>query len=147
MRARRGLKADREGALYTIEAIVAIFLAFSALACVQSISGHLSPDGNDDLELMSADVLYLLEHGGNGPGRPGLAQTLASPEAWAGQSAALTTEIQGFLPAGCHICLQTPYGDAGDCPPDFAAMSVRPFLAYSGETGAIVDGRIIVWRP
>lgn len=147
MRARQGLIADGEGALYLIEAIVAVLLVFAVLACVQSISGHQSPGDNVDLEQMSTDLLYLLEHGENGPGHPGLAQALSSPAAWSGQSAALAAEIRNILPPGDLVYLQTPYGDAGDCPPDFAAMSVRPFLAYSRESGEIIDGRIVVWRP
>jgi hypothetical protein len=130
-----------------IEAIAAVFLVFAALACVQSISGHQSLGDNDDLEQMSTDLLYLLEHGENGPGHPGLAQALSSPGAWSGQSAVLASEIRSILPAGYKVYLQTPYGDAGDCPPDFVAMSVRPFLAYSRENGEIIEGRIVVWRP
>jgi hypothetical protein len=147
MRGRRALIDDREGALHTMEAIIAAFLLFSALACVQSISGHISPDSNDDLEQMSTDLLYIMEHGQNGPGHPGLAQALSSQAAWSEQSAVLLSEIESHVPAGCYVFLHTPYGDAGKCPPDFVSMTVRPFIAYSPGSGGIIEGRIVVWRP
>jgi hypothetical protein len=147
MRVRQPLIGDREGALHMIEAIIAAFLIFSALACLQTMGGHLLPESDDDVRQMSTDLLYILEHGESGPGHPGLAQALASPSAWSEQSAALVAEICSRVPAGYKVYLHTPYGDAGDRPPDFVAMSVRQFLVYSGESGEIIDGSLIVWRP
>lgn len=147
MRGRKGLIADQEGALHMMEAIVAAFLMFSSVACLHSISGHVSADGNEDLEQMSQDLLYILEHGENGPGHPGLAQALSSQSAWAGQSLALDANIRNRMYAGYKAYLQTPYGDAGDCPPDRVAMSARPFLAYRQETGEMIGCSLIVWRP
>jgi hypothetical protein len=129
-----------------IEAIIAAFLMFSALACLQSISGHVSVDRSDDLEQMSKDLLYLLEHGENGPGHPGLAHTLSSQSAWSDQSLTLITNIRNRMPAGYKVYLRTPYGDEGDCPPDSVTMSVRPFLAYRQETGEMIGCSLIVWR-
>jgi hypothetical protein len=96
---------------------------------------------------MSKDLLYILEHGENGPGHPGLAQALSSPSAWSGQSGALVTNCRNRMPAGYKVYLRTPYGDAGDRPPDRVAMSVRPFLAYRQETGEMIGCSLIVWRP
>jgi hypothetical protein len=129
-----------------IEAIIAAFLMFSALACLQSISGHVSADGSDDLDQMSQDLLYLLEHGENGPGHPGLAQALSSQSAWSDQSLTLVTNIRNRMPAGYKIYLRTPYGDTGDCPPESVTMSVRPFLAYRQETLETIGCSLIVWR-
>jgi hypothetical protein len=147
MKVRRQLIADREGALHMIEAVVAAFLIFSALACVQSISGHLSQDSGDDLTQMTTDLMYILEHGENGPGHPGLARALSSRSVWSEQAAALVSEISSRVPAGYKVYLHTPYGDAGESPPDFVAMSVRPFIAYGEESGDIIDCSLVVWRP
>ncbi len=147
MRERRQLIADSEGALHMIEAVIAAFLIFSVLACIQSISSHVSKDSSDDLTQMSTDLLYILEHGQNGPGHPGLAQALSSRSAWSEQSAALASEMRSYVSAGYKVYLGTPYGDVGDCPPDLASMSVRPFLSYRGETGEIIDCSLVVWRP
>lgn len=144
---RRQLIADSEGALHMIEAVIAAFLIFSVLACIQSMTGHLSQESNDEVQQMSTDLLYLLEHGQNGPGHPGLAQALSSQAAWSEQSAALASEMRSHVPAGYKVYLRTPYGDVGDCPPDLVSMSVRPFLAYCGETGEVIDCSLIVWRP
>jgi hypothetical protein len=130
-----------------IEAIMAAFLIFSALACIQTMSGHLSPESDYDLLQMSTDLLYLLEHGQNGPGHPGLAQALSSQTAWSEHSAALASEMCSHLPAGYKVYIRTPYGDAGDCPPDRGSMAVLPFLAYCWDTGEIIDCSLIVWRP
>jgi hypothetical protein len=130
-----------------MEAIVAAFLMFSAVACLQSISGHVSADGSEDLEQMSQDLLYILEHGENGPGHPGLAQALSSQTAWSEQSLVLDANIRNRMPAGYKVYLRTPYGDTGDCPPDRVAMSVRAFLAYRQETGETIGCSLIVWRP
>jgi hypothetical protein len=43
--------------------------------------------------------------------------------------------------------METPYGSIGDSPPDLAAKSVRPFMAYRQETGEMIDCSLIVWRP
>ncbi len=48
MKGRRQLIADSEGALHMIEAVIAAFLIFSALACIQSMAGNLSPESDDD---------------------------------------------------------------------------------------------------
>jgi hypothetical protein len=147
MRGRRQLIDDSEGALHMIEAVIAAFLIFSTLACIQTTGGHLSADSNEDLRQMSTDLLYILEHGQDGPGHPGLVQALSSRSAWSGQSAALISEMCSHIPAGYKLFLRTPYGDVGDCPPDLASMSVRPFLACCGETGEIIDCSLVVWRP
>ena len=141
-----GLIADSDGALHMIEAVIAAFLLFSALACLQSVSGHISADSSDDLEQLSKDLLYILEHGENGPGHPGLAQALSSESAWSEQSKALVTNSGNRMPAGYRVYLRTPYGDEGDCPPDRVAMSVRPFLAYRQDTGEMIGCSLIVWR-
>jgi hypothetical protein len=130
-----------------IEAIIAAFLIFSALACVQSMAGHLSPESDDDVQQMSTDLLYILEHGQNGPGHPGLTQALSSQSAWSEHSIALASEMCSHLPAGYKVYLRTPYGDAGDCPPDRVSMAVLPFLACCGDTGEIIDCSLVVWRP
>jgi hypothetical protein len=130
-----------------IEAVIAAFLLFSALAGVQAISGHLSRDSNDDVMQMTTDLLYILEHGENRPGHPGLAQALSSQSAWLERLPALESDLRGRMPPGYRVYLRTPYGDAGDCPSDLVTMSVRPFLAYRQETGEVIDCRIVVWRP
>jgi hypothetical protein len=150
MRERRQLIADSEGALHMIEAAIAAFLIFSTLACIQTMAGHLSAESDDDqqqLRQMTTDLLYILEHGQNGPGHPGLAQALSSQTAWSEQSAALVSEMYSYVPAGYKVYLCTPCGDVGDCPPDLVSMSVRPFLAYRVETGEIMDCSLVVWRP
>jgi hypothetical protein len=147
MRERRPLIADSEGALHMIEAAIAAFLIFSALACIQSMTGHLTPESNDDVQQMSTDLLYILEHGQNGPGHPGLAEALSSQKAWSEQSAALTAEVRSHMPTGYKVYLHTPYGDVGDCPPDLVSMAFRPFLAYCVESGEIIDCSLVVWRP
>lgn len=147
MRGQRQLSDDSEGALHMIEAIIAALLIFSALACIQTMAVHLSPESNDDLRQMTTDLLYILEHGQNGPSHPGLAQALSSQAAWSEQSAALASEICSHLPAGYKAYLCTPYGDVGDCPPDLVSMSVRPFLTYGRESGEIIDCSLVVWRP
>jgi hypothetical protein len=147
MRGRRGLISDQEGALHVIEAVIAAFLMLSALACVQSISGHLPHDSSDDLEQMSTDLLYLLEHGQNRQAHPGLAQALSSQTAWSEQSPVLESELRCRLPAGYRVYMRTPYGDIGDSPPDLVEMSIRPFLACCQETGEMLDCNLILWRP
>jgi hypothetical protein len=130
-----------------IEAVIAAFLMFSALAGIQSIAGHIPPDSNDDVLQMTTDLLYILEHGENGPGHPGLASALSSQSAWTELSPMLESDLRGRLPAGYRIYLQTPYGKAGDCPPDLVSMAVRPFLAYRQETGEVIGCSLVVWRP
>ena len=146
MRGQRGLIADHGGALHMIEAVMAALLILSALAGINAISDRPSPDNSDDLRLMSSDLLYIMEQRQNMPGHPGLAQALSSPSAWAEHSPGLVSDLRGYMPAGFRCCLITPYGKAGDCPPDGAAMFVRPFLAYRQETGDIIDCSLIVWR-
>ncbi len=147
MKEQRGLIADQEGALHMIEALIAVVLMFSALACLLSISGHLSQGGNDDLKQMTTDLLYILEHGKNQPGHPALAQSLSSQLAWTAQSPTLESNLRSRMLPGYRAYLQTPYGTIGDCPPDFATMHVRPFLAYRQETGEMIDCSLIIWRP
>jgi hypothetical protein len=130
-----------------IEAVIAAFLLFSTLAGIQGIEGHVSRDSNDDVQQMATDLRYILEHGENRPGHPGLAQTLSAQSAWTEQSSRLESDLRDRLPAGYRVYLQTPYGNIGDCPPDLATMSVRPFLAYRQETGEIIECGIVVWRP
>jgi hypothetical protein len=147
MRGQQGLIADRDGALHIIEGVIAALLLFSALACLQSISGPLSQENSDDVDQLSTDLLYILEHSENRPGHPGLAQALSSQSVWLEQSPALESDLCRRMPAGYMAYLQTPYGDAGDCPPDLAVMSLRPFLAYRQETGEMIGCNLLVWRP
>jgi hypothetical protein len=130
-----------------IEAIVAAFLVFSALAGIQAISGRFYQDSNDDVRQMTTDLLYLLEQGKNRPGHPGLAHALSSQSEWIERSPALESDLRDRLPAGYRVYLLTPYGEVGDCPPDLVTMSVRPFLAYRQETGEMIDCSLVVWRP
>lgn len=146
MRGRRGLIADREGALHVIEAVIAAFLVLSALACVQSISGHIPREGTNDLSQMATDLLYILEHREGRPGHPGLAQALSSQSSWDMHRTALDSDLCSRMPAGYRVYLKTPYGDAGDYPPDIASKIVRPFLAYRQETREMIDCCLVVWR-
>jgi hypothetical protein len=129
-----------------IEAVVAAALMLSAMACLQSISGYPPQDGSDDVARMTTDLMYILEHGQNRPDRPGIAQALSSQSAWEDMSAALESDLRSRMPAGYHVWMDTPYGDIGDCPPDRATMSVRPFIAYRQETGEMIECSLIVWR-
>ena len=147
MRGRKGLIADREGALHMIEAIIAAFLMFSALACLQSISGHTPRESSDDMTQMTTDLLYILEHRENRPGHPGLAQALSTQSAWNKLWPVLESDLRSRMPAGYRVCLKTPYGDTGDCPPDIAPKAIRPFLAYRRETREMIDCCLVVWRP
>jgi hypothetical protein len=147
MRERQGLIADRSGALHVIEATIAAFLMLSAIACLQSISGQQLPDNCDDVAQMATDLLYVLEHGQNRPGHPGLAQTLSSRSSWDNMSPALESDLRGRVPAGYRAFMETPYGSTGDSPPDLATKSVRPFLAYSQETGRMIGCSLVIWRP
>jgi hypothetical protein len=147
MRERRGLIADREGALHVIEAVMAALLMFSALACVQSISGYTPRESSDDMTQMTTDLLYILEHRENQPGHPGLEQALSSQWAWDKLWPALESDLRSRMPAGYRVYLKTPYGDTGDCPPDVAPKAVRSFLAYRQETCEMIDCSLVVWRP
>jgi len=130
-----------------IEAIFAGLIILAALVCISAIPAAPGTDERDDLELMSADLLHVLQYASGSIACPGLAQVLASQTAWDEQSLALASYLRSFMPAGYKACLLTPYGDAGDSPPDCAAMSVRPFLAYRQETGEMIECSLIVWRP
>ncbi len=147
MRGPKGLITDPDGALYTIEALFAGLLIISVLACVNSIPVTAGPDQHDDLKLMSADLLRVLMYAEGDLAHPGLAQVLSSQTAWVEQSPAIAAGLQGFTPAGYRAYLRTPYGDAGDSPPDKVAMSIRPFLAYRQETGEMIECSLVIWRP
>lgn len=147
MRERQGLIADREGALHVIEGVMAAFLVFSALAWVQSISGHTTVESSDDVVQMTTDLLYILEYHENRPDQPGLAQALSSQSAWAEQASLLESDLRSRMPAGYRAYMKTPYGNIGDRPPDLARMNIRPFLAYRQETREVIDCSLIVWGP
>ncbi len=145
---RQGLIADREGALHMIEAVIGAFLMLSCVACLNAMPhGYLQEsDRDDDLRTMSADLLYILEYRDNRPGHPGLAQTLSMPTVWDEQSAAIESDIRSILPSGVRACLVTPYGDAGDYPPDGVVMYTRPFLGFRLDTHEALDCKLILWR-
>lgn len=146
MRGRRRLIDDREGALHTIEAIIGALLMLSCVACLDGMLQDSARESADDLESMSGDLLYVLEYRENRPGHPGLAQALSTPDAWAGLSPAIESDIRDMLPAGVRGCLMTPYGNAGSYPPDGAVMHVRPLLGLRMDTHEVVDCRLILWR-
>lgn len=146
MRGRQGLIADREGALHIIEAIVGALLMLSCMACLSAMPYGFSRENNDDLRAMSADMLYILEYRDNRPGHPGLAQALSTPSAWGEQSSAVESDLRGLLPPGVRGCLITPYGEAGDYPPDGAGMYIRPFLGLRRDTFEAIDCKLILWR-
>jgi hypothetical protein len=148
MRERQGLIADREGAMYMIEAIIGAVLLLSCMACLSSMpQGFARGSGDDsDLRVMSADLLCILEYRDNRPGHPGLAQALSTPGAWLEHSSPIESDISGLLPPDVRGCLVTPYGVTGDFPPDGAAMYVRPFLGWRMDTHEAISCKLIVWR-
>jgi hypothetical protein len=147
MRGPKGLIGDHRGTLYVIEAVISGIMIVSTLACIGIIPDASGVDRCDDLKLMSADLLQVLEGSGGSLMHSGLAQALSSQTAWEGHSHAIECSLRSFMPAGYRVYLRTPYGDAGDCLTDCVPMSVRPFLAYRQETGDIIECSLIVWRP
>jgi hypothetical protein len=131
-----------------IEAIVGAFLMLSCVTCLSAMPHGFSreSDGGDDLRIMSADLLYLLEYRDNSPGHPGLASTLSTPASWSEQSPDIESDIRSFLPPGVMACLVTPYGDTGDFPPDDAVMYARLFLGFRRDTHEAMDCKLILWR-
>jgi len=146
MPGRQGLIADREGALHIIEAIVGALMMLSCVACLSAMPHGFSRESTDDLRAMSADLLYILEYRDNRPGHPGLAQALSTPAAWDEQSSAIESDLRRLLPPGVRGCLITPYGEAGDYPPDGVVMPVRPFLGLRRDTHEAIDCNLILWR-
>jgi hypothetical protein len=148
MLGRQGLIDDREGALHMIEAVIGALLMLSCVTCLSAMPhGYLQEsDCDDDLRTLSADLLYILEYRDNRPGHPGLAQALSMPAVWDERSAAIESDMRSLLPPGIRACLVTPYGDAGDFPPDGAVMYIRPFLVFRLDTHEGIDCKLILWR-
>ncbi len=148
MRGRQGLIADRGGAMHMIEAIIGAILMLSCVACLSAMPrAYLQEsDCDDELRTMSADLLYILEYRDSQPEHPGLARLLSLPGVWDEQSTAIVSDMRNALPTGVRACLVTPYGYAGDYPPDGAAMYTRPFLGFRQDTLETVDCKLILWR-
>ncbi|CAJ36046.1 hypothetical protein RCIX645 [Methanocella arvoryzae MRE50] len=104
------------------------------------------PADTDDLRIMSSDLLNIMEHRGNLPGHPDFAHVITSRDDWEARAPELEADIRTMLPPGSRFFLTTPFGDAGDVPPDCAPKFVRPFQAFVPETNTIVECRLIVWR-
>lgn len=139
------LLTDNSGAIFTAEAVLASLLLISAVACLELTQPVPASDA-EDLGVLAGDLLSILEHRDNSQLHPGLAAALSSPEAWEGQSGTLEADIRSMMPAGVRCYMTTPYGTRGDCPPESAEMAVRPFQAYSRDSGSIIECSLILWR-
>ena len=141
-----GRRTSNVGAVYTVEAAFAAVLLISALALIVHMQPAESPADTDDLRIMSSDLLNIMEHRGNLPGHPDLAHAIASGADWEARAPQIEADIRQMLPPGSRFFLTTPFGEAGDAPPDYAPKYVRPFQAFVPETNTIAECRLIIWR-
>jgi len=134
-----------EAAVHVLEAIMASVLIMAALAYVNASMPVPSSDRPDDLEILSSDVLNVLQYRDNSLEHPGLGFTLSSPARWQDSSGALGADIGHMLPDGVFYYLETPCGVLGQKPVDGVEVCSRPFVACGGD-GKMLDCRMILWR-
>ncbi|MDI6897135.1 DUF7262 family protein [Methanocella conradii] len=134
-----------DGAVHMLEAAVSSVLVVAVLFYINS--APLWPvDGRDDgLRLLSSDILSVLQYRANSPEHPSIGFALYSQEQWRECGNALGSDIERMLPAGVYYCLDTPYGSIGRMPSDGMSVYSRPFVAF-GDTGKMLDCRLILWR-
>jgi hypothetical protein len=140
------LRKDDGGAIFTAEAVLASMLVLSVVACLSLTTTGVT-DSTDDLDIMSGDLLDLLEHRENTLAHPNLGIALSSPDAWEWQRDTLEADVKSMMPAGVQYHLSTPYGTIGERPPGGTPVSVRPFQTYRYDSGTIVECSLVLWRP
>jgi hypothetical protein len=134
-----------EGAVHMLEAIMASVLVVAALVYVNTSASLPVHDHPDDLKVLSADVLNVLQYRANSLEHPGLGFALSSPGQWHDSSGALGADIGRMLPGGVYYYLETPYGGIGQRPADGMEVLSRPFVACGGD-GKMLDCRMVLWR-
>ncbi len=127
------------------EAILASTLVLAALFYVNASAALPVREHPDDLAVLSADILNVLQYRVNSLEHPGLGFALSSPGQWQDSSDALGADIRLMLPGGVYYYLETPYGSLGQRPADGIEAYSRPFLSCGGD-GMMLDCRIILWR-
>lgn len=141
-----GQQTSETGAIYTVEAAFAAVLLIATLAIILQIQPSHPQQDTEDLRVLSADVLNILEYRYNLPGHPDLAHVISSQADWDARSQAMQADVRSMLPPGARFYMSTPFGDTGDVPPEYAPKYVRPFEAFAPETNSIVECKLIIWR-
>ena len=141
-----GQRISETGAVYTVEAAFAAILLISTLALIVHLQPADPQPGTEDLRVLSEDMLNILEYRGNLPGHPDLAHAVASQAEWDARAPELEADVRSMLPPGTRFYLSTPFGSAGDAPPEYAPRHVRPFQAFVPEMNTIAECKLILWR-
>jgi len=133
------------GAVHMLEAAVSSVLVVAVLFYINSAPLWHFDYCDDGVRLLSSDILNVLQYRANSQEHPSIGFALYSQEQWRECAEALGTDIEGMLPAGVYYCLDTPYGSIGRMPSDGMSIYSRPFVAF-GDTGKMLDCRLILWR-
>lgn len=141
-----GRPTSEAGAVYTVEAAFAAILLISTMAIIAHLQPADPQPGTEDLRVISEDMLNILQYRGNLPGHPNLAYVAASQAEWDARAPELEADIRSMLPPGTRFYMSTPFGNAGDRPPEYAPKYVRPLQAFVPETNTIAECKLIVWR-
>jgi len=129
-----------------IEAALASVLVLAVLFFVNSTAIQAHGERPNDLGVLSSDLLDVLTCRGSSLEHPGLGFTLSSGEQWKHSSAALYSDMESMLPDGVYCYMATPYGTLGQAPGEGMESYSRPFLAYGGQSGQILDCKLVLWR-
>ena len=136
---------DEEGVVHMLEAIMASVLVIAALIYVNSSAVMPPADKQENLGMLSSDLVNVLMYRDNSLEHPSLGFTLSSGSQWNDSKDALGRDLESMLPAGVYYYMATPYGELGDLPADGAKTFSRPYLAYGGGT-RILDCKLVLWR-
>lgn len=140
------LMCDDAGAIHMIEALMATVLLASILYYVNSMPSMAGQESNDDLRVISSDILNVLTYRQSTVSHPDLSHMLSSYTGWDENSAILDRDIRDMLPENVGYYLCTRYGSIGDAPPEGASVYARPFQVYSAGIHDMSECTLVLWR-
>ncbi len=123
-----------EGVVHMLEAIMASVLVIAALFYVNSSAIVPPADKQENLGILSSDLINVLMYRDNSLEHPSLGFTLSSGSQWNDSKNAMGSDLESMLPNGVYYYMVTPYGDLGNEPADGVKTFSRPFMAYGGGT-------------
>jgi hypothetical protein len=134
-----------DGVIHMLEAIMASVLVVAALFYVNSSVVMPPADKQEELGILSSDLVNVLMYRDNSLAHPDLGFALSSGSQWNDSKDALGSDLESMLPDGVYYYLATPYGELGNKPANGVKTFSRPFLAYGGGT-RILDCKLVLWR-